>query len=205
MAVGLFFSGGSVHAETDATENQNFIKHLEKMTNKEKEKYFDEQTKRINNSYEVNEVFSEKDEKIIREAVKFEQNKIGPYWSDNNWTFFGSKASSSLDMSGNVAGDVYLDVGFINHNLSVNANVASYNDPADEARIRVNYVGYGIIGNSGIGKTNDFWLDTGWVKSSTAILQDSRNFSGYELYSTVNVYGEIKNDKGTMVIPGVAE
>ncbi|MFG6147607.1 hypothetical protein [Halobacillus sp. B23F22_1] len=185
------------------TEKQDSIEDLETMTYKEKENYFDKQTKRINNSYEVNEVFSEKDEKIIKAAARFEENKMKPQFVDQEWRFFGSRINDSIGISGQVSGNVYIDVGWWNHTLSVNGTVDGTNG-VDQSRVRVHFVSYGLIGSSGVGKTNDFWLNSGWVKNNYATLNTSHDFSGNIVYHTTDVYGELQNNRGTLVIPGRA-
>ncbi|WP_101842551.1 hypothetical protein [Halobacillus sp. Marseille-P3879] len=185
----------------DETKKQDSIEDLETMTYKEKENFFDKETKRINNSYEVNEVFSEKDEKIIKAAARFEENKMKPQFVDQEWRFFGSRINDSIGISGQVSGNVYIDVGWWNHTLSVNGTVDGTNG-VDQSRVRVHFVSYGLIGSSGVGKTNDFWLNSGWVKNHYATLNTSHDFSGNIVYTTTDVYGELQNNRGTLVIPG---
>lgn len=205
LSIGLMvFPMNSLAA--DETEKQESIKDLETMTDKEKENYFDEETKRINDSYEINEVFSEEDEEIIRAVAEFEENNSEAQsddWGDWTFTFSGEEHHPTMDMGGELRGNVSLDRGLYNHNLSVYGTVSSTGGtPADQARVRAHYVDYGVIGSGGFGKTTDFWLDSGWIENDTVRLDDSRNFSGLHVYSTINVYGEVQNNNGTLVIPG---
>lgn len=215
LSIGLMvFPMSSLAA--DETEKKESIKDLETMTDKEKENYFDEETKRINNSYEINEVFSEEDEEIIRAAAEFEENNIElqwdqfwDWWDDlGNWSFnlSGEQHHPAMDMGGELRGSVSLERGQFNHNLSVTGNIISTGrTPAEESQIRVHYVDYGVIGSGGFGKTNDFWLSSGWIENDgdNSIRYDaSHNFSGVTVYSTIDVYGEIQSGNGTMMIPG---
>lgn len=203
VALVLVISGSGLYNVADAEEQDSVKNKVATMTDKEKEKYYDEQTNQIENSYKVGEVLSYKDVKMLKAAAEFykEQSKeeIQPSIV-HSWNFYGTDRNSSLNIEGNIAGSATFNEGVWSHSVSVDGTVKLLRGAATDARMRLHVVTYGIVGSGGVIKTNDFWMSSGWISNDRATLDSTRSFTSTVFYANMDAYGELKNATGKLTI-----
>jgi hypothetical protein len=167
----------------------------------------------INKKYKLNEPFSPEDSKFIQtyavkaaraKAVtntsKASTNAVGSLTTTSaasdevhHYYFDGTEsAGSNGQVAGEAQGYLTLDVGFYENSLQVNMDTKEthgYYEPSIQNV--VDFVAYGVVGNSGFGKVAEFTMSNTANNTGYLLYNDTKNFDAYMMYWYLNPKGVI--------------